>query len=88
MEVVGPESFDLYKKVFKSLPKNEANKGQKDCFGIWTSRGIVLDAFTDVHLDLKDVCKGFCAVVPLGKFEGGLFCLPSLGISIPVGVGM
>ena len=42
----------------------------------------------DVHLDLKDVCKGFCVVVPLGNFGGGLFCLPSLGILIPVGVGM
>ena len=87
-EVVAPESFHIYKKVFKALPKNDANKGQKDCFGIWTSRGIVLDTFTDVHLDLKDVCKGFCAVVPLGKFEGGYFCLPSLGISIPVAAGM
>ena len=41
-----------------------------------------------MHLGLKDVSKGFCAVDPLGKFEGGLFCLPSLGILTPVGVGM
>jgi len=70
------------------LPKNDANKGQKDCLGIWTSGGIVLDTFIDVHLDLKDVCKGFCAIVPLGRFEDGYFCLPSLGISIPVAAGM
>ena len=41
-----------------------------------------------MHLDLKDICKEFYAVVLLGKFEGGLFCFPSLEISIPVVVGM
>jgi len=65
-------------KPLKVLPKNDANKGQKDCFGIWTSLGIVLDTFTDVHSDLKDVCKGFWAIVPLGRFEGGYFNRPSL----------
>ena len=81
-----PESFDLYKKGFKSLQNNEANKGQMNCFEIWISGGIVLDTFTDVHLNLKDVCKGFWVDVPFGKFEGDLLCLPSLGILIPVGV--
>ena len=36
-EVVVLESFNFYKKVFKSLSKHELNKGQKDCFGIWIS---------------------------------------------------
>ncbi|RPB01471.1 hypothetical protein L873DRAFT_1842436 [Choiromyces venosus 120613-1] len=86
-QVTCPETFHIYKSVFNSLPKNDANRGIKDCLGIWTLRGIVLDAFTDVHVDLKDVCKGFCAIVPLGNFTGGNFCLPSLGISIPMVAG-
>ena len=59
-----------------------------DCLCIWTSRSIVLNTTTDIYLDLKDVCKGFCALVPLANFNGGNFCLPRLGISIPVAPGI
>jgi len=86
--VTSPDNYEIYRQVYSKLPKNDANKGLKDCLGIWTSRSIVLNTTTDIHLDLKDVCKGFCAVVPLGNFNGGNFCLPRLGISIPVAPGI
>ena len=70
------------------MPKNEANKRQKDCLGIWTFQSTVLYAYTDVYLDLKDICKRFFAVVPLGKFEDSYFYFSSLEISIPVIVDM
>lgn len=55
------------------------------CFGLWRSRAIV-DAMTNTHRDLKDVCYGWCEIVPLGDFRGGDVCLPGLGykVSLPV----
>lgn len=33
LEVVAPEIFHISNKLFKNLPKNNAYKGQKKCFG-------------------------------------------------------
>ncbi|PUU80384.1 hypothetical protein B9Z19DRAFT_1063475 [Tuber borchii] len=87
-KVTNPDMYNKYDRVYKALPKNNVEKEMKDCLGIWTSRGLVLDTMSDIHLDLRDVCKGFCAIIPFGPFEGGNICLPRLGISIPVGPGM
>lgn len=87
-KVTNPNAYEICNKVYQALPKNTANKGIKDCLGIWTSRSLVLDTMSDIQLDLKHVCKGFCAIVPFGPFQGVNFCLPRLGISIQVAPGM
>lgn len=86
--VTNPNAYEIYDKVYEALPKNTADKGIKDCLGTWTSRSLVLNTMSNIQLDLKHVCKGFCAIVPFGPFQGGNFCLPRLGISIPVAPGM
>ncbi|KAG0638177.1 hypothetical protein HOY80DRAFT_192850 [Tuber brumale] len=68
---VVPEIWDIYHKVYRALPVHKTTTAYKESFGIWTSRAIVLNTLTDVHVDLKDVCRGFCAIVPFGKFTGG-----------------
>lgn len=82
-----PEMWEMYDKVYRILPVHNTIREVKASFGIWTSRVIVLNALTDMHIDLKDVVQGFCAIVPLGKFSGGNVCLPTLGISIPLAAG-
>jgi len=84
-----PEVFNKYKLVYNHL-RSEGNflgENVKSSFGIWTSRGAVLCAQTDVHVDLLDVPLGYCAIIPLGKFTGGHICLPSLGIKIELQPG-
>lgn len=74
-----------YDKVRRKMPGSIQELS--DCFGLWRSRAIVIDACTNVHRDLKDVCYGWCAIVPLGDFEGGDVCLPGLGYKITLPVG-
>ncbi|RPA88375.1 hypothetical protein L873DRAFT_1605201, partial [Choiromyces venosus 120613-1] len=45
-------------------------------------RSLVINANTNNHKDLEDVCHGWCAIVPLGDFEGGDACFPELGVRI------
>jgi len=61
---VAPEIWDVYDKVYLALPTNDITKPLKKSFGLWTSRSIVLNAETNIHVDLKDVCRGFCAIIP------------------------
>jgi len=82
-----PDFYEKYKKVYDSLPETYLTENEKAWFGIWTSRGTVLSTFTDVHVDLKDVPLGFCAITPLGKFTNGHICLPSLGITLTLQPG-
>jgi len=51
-------------------------------FGIWTSGSLVINANTNNHKDLEDVCNGWCAVVARSHFEGGDACFPELGVKI------
>ncbi|KAG0132722.1 DDE superfamily endonuclease-domain-containing protein [Tuber indicum] len=59
-----PNIFEIYKTVVNSLPENKADRGIKSCFGVWTSRSIVLNCYTDIHLDLKDVSTTVSATPP------------------------
>lgn len=88
-EGVLPEVFNKYKLVYDHLGSEGDFLGEnvKSSFGIWTSRGAVLCAQTDVHVDLLDVPLGYCAIIPLGKFTGGHICLPTLGIKIELQPG-
>ena len=83
-----PEIWDIYDQVYRVLPIQNTTAEVKKSFVIWASRAIVLNTHTDIHLDFKDVCRGFCAVVPFRKYTGGNICLPTLGISIPLAAGM
>lgn len=81
-----PDDFAKYKKVFDFLYGNEPDV-LDSAFGVWTSRSIVLDALTNIHRDLEDVCRGWCALVPCGDFQGGDACFPSLGVKLQIPVG-
>ncbi|RPA90950.1 hypothetical protein L873DRAFT_359565 [Choiromyces venosus 120613-1] len=85
--VVMPSEWSIYDKVQRALPTADLTVEISECFGLWSSRTLVLNAFTDIHVDLQDVCRGFCAIAPFGKFVGGNVCLPSLGMAIRLEVG-
>jgi hypothetical protein len=76
-----PDQFDKYKKVFDFL--NGHVPGPEDAaFGVWTFCFLVLDALSNVHRDLEDVCRGWCALVPCGNFKGGDAGFPLWGQSL------
>ena len=45
-------------------------------------RSLVINANTNNHKDLEDICHGWCAIVLLGDFEAGDACFPELGVKI------
>lgn len=82
--VVVPAEWAMYDRVRRWLPTSDLTEEISLCFGLWHSRALILNTFTDLHVDLLDVCRGFCAIAPFGDFRDGNVCLPSLGVSIPV----
>lgn len=54
-----PEIWDIYDKAYRVLPAPSTLSAVKKSFGIWASRSIVLNAQTNLHVDLKEVCCGF-----------------------------
>ncbi|KAJ3164517.1 hypothetical protein HDU87_003695, partial [Geranomyces variabilis] len=44
---------------------------------------LVINEFVTEHRDIRDKPDGWCAIVCLGDFEGGKFCLPQLKTRIP-----
>ena len=83
-----PDDFAKYKKVFDFLQANDPLLDPTNsAFGVWTSRSLVLDALSNIHRDLEDVCHGWCALVPCGDFNGGNACFPSLGAKLEMAVG-
>ncbi|KAJ3142107.1 hypothetical protein HDU90_004380 [Geranomyces variabilis] len=44
---------------------------------------IVINEFVTKHHDIRDKPDGWCAIVCLGDFQGGKFCLPQLKTRIP-----
>jgi hypothetical protein len=76
-----PEEYSKYKAVYGTIYDGRADNID-EAFGIWTSRSLVINANTNNHKDVEDVCHGWCAVVVLGDFKGGDACFPELGVKI------
>ena len=53
-----------------------------EAFGIWTSRSLVINANTNKHKNLEDMCHVWCAIVVFGDFEGSDASFPELGVKI------
>lgn len=81
-----PDEFTKYQKVFKFL-NGPIPDTIDSAFGVWTSRSLVLDALSNIHRDLEDVCRGWCALVPCGDFKGGNACFPSLKAKLELPIG-
>jgi hypothetical protein len=82
-----PDEFAKYKKVFEFL-NGPVPDTIDSAFGVWTSRSLVLDALSNIHRDLEDVCRGWCALVPCGDFKNGDVCFPSLRAKLEIPVGL
>lgn len=76
-----PNEHSKYAAAFQAIYDGRADPVDI-AFGIWTSRSLVINANTNNHKDLEDVCHGWCAVVAMGNFEGGDACFPELGVKI------
>ncbi|KAG0122688.1 hypothetical protein HOY82DRAFT_619817 [Tuber indicum] len=81
-----PSEYDIYQQAYLQTFNHEPDPVDA-AFGLWTSRALVLNAVTNAHRDLLDVCRGFCALTPFGVFEGGNACFPQLGIRLECGTG-
>jgi len=75
------EEHTKYTAVYETIYDGKADN-VNEAFGIWTSRSLVINANTNNHKDLEDVCHGWCAIVVFGDFEGGDACFPELGVKI------
>lgn len=82
-----PSEHSKYTAAYETIYDGRADNVDK-AFGIWTSRSLVINANTNNHKDLEDVCHGWCAVVPIGCFTGGDACFPELGVKINCLPGM
>jgi len=85
-EVFLPLEFEKYQKVFEhTFP--EPQDPIHSAFGLWNSRGLVINTVTNVHRDLHDVCRGWCAITPFGHFQDGYAFFPQLGVKFECNVG-
>jgi len=82
-----PEEHSKYTAVYESIYDGKADNVDM-VFGIWTSRSLVINANTNNHKDLEDVCHGWCVIVVFGDVEGGDACFPELGVKINCTTGM
>jgi len=86
-ETLLPEEHSKYTEVYETIYDEKAdNIGE--AFGIWTSRSLVINANTNNHKDLEDVCHGWYAIVQFRHFEGRHACLPELRVKIDSTPGM
>ena len=81
-----PDEHAKYTLAYDGIYNKTHAEGGRDpidqAFGIFTSRSLVINANTNNHKDLADVCQGWCAIVALGDFLGGDACFPQLGVKI------
>jgi len=82
-----PERYSKYTAVYETIYDGKADNVD-EAFGIWTSRSRVINANTNNHKNLEDVCHGWCAIVVLGDFEDGDACFPELEVKIHCTPGM
>jgi len=76
-----PSEHSNYRAAYEAIYDGRADPVDV-AFGIWTSRSLVINANTNKHKDLEDVCQWWCAIVAMGDFEGGDNCFPELGVKI------
>jgi len=81
------QEHSKYTAVYETICDGKADNID-EAFGIWTSRSLVINANTNNHNDLEDVCHGWCVIVVFGDFEGGDACFPELGVKIDCTPGM
>ena len=81
-----PDEHAKYTLAYNGIYDKKLGKDQRNpvdqAFGIFTSRSLVMNANTNNHKDLQDVCLGWCAIVALGGFGGGDACFPQLGVKM------
>jgi len=82
-----PKEHSKYTAVLETIYDGKADNVDES-FGIWTSRSLVINANTNNHKDLEDVCHGWCAIVVFKNFEGGDACFPELRVKIDCTPGM
>ena len=82
-----PVEHSKYRAVYENIYDGRADNVDK-AFGTWTSRSFVVNANTNNHQDLEDVCYGWCVIVPIGDFEGGEAYFPEVGVKIECLPGM
>ena len=71
-----------YNGIYDKIYGEGIREPVDEAFGIFTSRSLVINANTNNHKDLSDVCHGWCAIVAFGDFKGGDACFPQLGVKI------
>ena len=82
-----PEEHSKYTVVYETIYDGKADNVDEE-FGIWTTCSLVINANTNDHQDLEDLCHVWCAIVVFGDFAGGDACFPELGVQIDCTPGM
>ena len=82
-----PGEHSKYTAVHEAIYDGKADN-VNEAFGIWTSSSLVINANTNNHKELEDVCHRWYAIVVFDDFEGGDACFPELGVKIDSTPGM
>ncbi|KAJ3165288.1 hypothetical protein HDU88_004373 [Geranomyces variabilis] len=82
--LIDKDSYEANRAAFEKQHYAQKNFWSSNPFQVaFAMIVIVINEFVTKHRDLKDKGDGWCAVVCLGDFQGGKFCLPQLKTRIP-----
>lgn len=89
LRAVDTEWWKLATDAFKKMKPEQGGNFWAGCRGqtVNAMNALVANEFVVRHHDRKDAKRGWCIIMVFGKFTGGFFCLPDLGIKIPFEAG-
>ena len=87
MDNVFTSQSRAYKRVMTLLAEEFKKRPALQFGGAFFTVAIKEGSSEVIHLDFNDDPNGISWIVPLGDWEGGEFCLPQLGIKIPIRSG-
>jgi hypothetical protein len=87
--IVDPKLRKAYRAAYQRLSPGEkifctTENPKQELFPL---RAILVNTLTEPHVDSDDWIGGWAWISPFGSFSGGDFCLPQLGVRVPLPPG-
>jgi hypothetical protein len=79
--------YRAYARVKKELANAFASCPALDFGGVFATVAAKEGSSEIIHLDFDDHPDHIAWIVPLGDWEGGEFCVPQVGIKVPIHAG-
>jgi hypothetical protein len=87
-QIVDPKTRHEYAAAYKNLdPAVKMATTRDETDELFPLRAVLINSLTEEHVDLGDWAGGWAWMGVFGDFAGGDFCLPQLGIRVPMPPG-